>query len=344
MPMCAVPLAVVHCGEASRRVTRLFAAALLLCHLAGQEEVPRHAGAHVLRSGSLLVEVMDPTAPERYNTGVRFTPLAAVLRASFAGHEYFFNPLEHDRSDDHAGLASEFDLCNPGCPAGDLLPGYAEAGVGGGFLKIGVGVLEKSAKPYDLRSHPRLLQAASTAVQWFGDAADFSQSCPGVAGFAYELHAHVALGQGRIDIVWSLRNSGSRQFTTTHYTHNFFRFDSHDVGPDYALTFPYPISVSGAAPEQVVDPQGIRFIAPIPHHVNLLVPYPPDYTSANTCRLSHLGGMSIAVSTSVPGIRTAIHARPAYCSPEQFVSIALPPGGEETWTRSWVFSLVPSSR
>lgn len=312
---------------------------LLLLALAcwAEEQLP---GTRLLRDGRLRIEVMDPASPERYNRGVRFADLAAVLRATYAGRSFLHAPVAHDPLDDHGGLASEFDLCIPGGPPEHLPPGWREASDGGGFLKIGVGVLRKQGKDYHLFHRPAVLSQAATTVTWEAARAVFAQTCPGVDGYAYELGAVVSVNDPEIVIDWSLVNTGSKPFTTRTYAHNFLRFDDRDAGPGYRLDFPFPIAVSGANAEQRVSDQSILFAARIPTWVNMAIPWPADYAGGNSCVLSHTeAGMSLTCATSLPSDQIAIHARAAYISPEQFIRLDLAPGAKAAWTRTWRFAL-----
>jgi len=291
--------------------------------------------------GKLSVEIMVPEHPERYNRGVRFTPVAVVLGAKMDGKEFLFHPEKHDVKNDHGGLASEFDLCIPGGPDEDLPPGYLEAKEGEGFLKIGVGVLKKKkGEKYSLFQAPEVVSLAKTAVEWTDVGAKFHQTCEGVNGYAYELWAEVKLDGNKITVEWRLANTGSKAFTTKNYTHNFFRFDDRNVGPDYVLSFPYDFKAAGLEAEQVQDGRDIKFVKEIPKWVNMAVPYPSEYKGANTCDLKNTAnGMAITCETSLPGFATAIHGRPQYVSPEQFIRLALKPGEEVSWTRSYVFDI-----
>lgn len=321
---------------ASGRWTQALLCALLVLRI-GAEELP---GTRILVHGPLRVTVMDPAAPDRYNRGVRFCPLAVVLRASLEGHEFLHAPAVHDPVEDHGGLASEFDLCIPGGPPGELPPGFAEAAVGGGFLKIGVGVLAKEKEAYNLFQHPRVLLPATTTATWTADGARFAQVCAGSGGYAYELTADLAMADAGITVAWRLANTGTRPFSTRHYVHNFLCFDGHGVGPDYVLTFPYAIAPTGLRPEQEAGGREIRFVREIPEWVNIEVRSPADYGGPNTLTLAHRGsGLAVTCTTSIPGIRTAVHARQRYCSPEQFVAITLAPGSAQAWTRSWTLGV-----
>lgn len=297
----------------------------------------QNAGAFALDNGVVRLEVMQPDHPQRYHTGARFTPLAAVLRATMAGHEFLFNPTAHDPVGDHAGLASEFDLCVPGGPAQELPPGYAEAGVGDGFLKIGVGVLQKQRQTYSLFQNCPVLARAQTTLQQQQTQAVYEQDCAGVAGYAYHLRVELRLEQNRIRTDWTLKNTGSKPLTTRQYCHNFLRFDAHDVGPGYRLMFPYPIRPSGLLPQQRLEENAVVFAERIPKWVNLRMEYPADYRGENRCRLEHSpSGLGVELITSLPGLYTAVHARAPYIAPEQFVLLALQPGEQVSWTRTVV--------
>ena len=71
----------------------------------------------------------------------------------------------------------------------------------------------------------------------------------------------------------------------------------------------------------------------------MVVPYPPEYAGPNRCVLRQDAvGQSVTCETSMPGLRTAIHARPGYVSPEQFILLQVAPGQSVTWTRSYEFA------
>jgi len=292
-------------------------------------------------NNKLSVEIMVPDHPERYNRGVRFTPVAAVLGVKMDGKEFLFHPEKHDPINDNGGLASEFDLCIPGGPDEDLPPGYLEAKEGEGFLKIGVGVLKKKkGDKYSLFQSPEVISPAKTSVEWAGTGAKFHQTCTGVNGYSYELWADVKLDGNKVIVEWKLSNTGTKRFTTKNYTHNFFRFDDRNIGPDYVLSFPYDFKATGLEAEQVQDGRDIKFVKEIPKWVNMAVPYPSDYKGPNICILKNtVNGMSIICETSLPGIVTAIHGRPQYVSPEQFIRISLKPGKDLEWKRTYQFNV-----
>lgn len=305
-----------------------------------ESQQPAHDGSRILVDGRMMVEVMEPGNPLRYNRGARFTPVAAVLGARLGGHDFLYNPVVHDAIDDHAGLATEFDLVAPGDPDAWMPPGYLEARVGEGYLKVGVGVLCKQADRYSLFQHPKLLTPATTTVVWHPDTADFHQVCPGTNGYAYDLRALVRVRGNEVAVEWALKNTGAKAFTTRSYSHNFFRLDDRDTGPGCALSFPYDFQAAGLEPQQEQAGREIRFMAAVPRWANMVVPWPAAYAGPNQCTLRRRdAGMAITCETSRPGMRTAIHARPGYVSPEQFIELNLVPGGGATWTRTYRLEL-----
>lgn len=307
--------------------------------------VPVFAGAtgpaeRTLTNGVIEVRVMEPNHPERFNRGVRFTPLAAVLGVSRDGVDYLYAPEGHNPLHDHAGLAAEFDLCIPGGPKSALPSGYAAAGVGEGFLKIGVGALKKSARPYNFFQSPELLERAEVTVDWSADGARFRQNFAGekTPGYSCRLEADLTLDGPGVVVEWRLTNTGEHPIITRQYTHNFFRIGNHDTESGYELAFPYDFRATGLESGQSQEGRAIRFTGPIPRWINAVVPWPGDYAGPNTFVLKHAGsGRSIVCETSRPGLRTDIHARAAYIAPEQFIEITVAPGETQTWTRRYTF-------
>jgi len=291
----------------------------------------RHAAVHLLRSGALTVEVMDPDAPDRYYRGNRFSPVAAVLRAVLDGKDFLFSPVAHNPENENGGLAMEFDIESPEGP-----PGFADAAIGEGFLKIGVGVLRKEEPVYRFFKPAEMIEPARTTVAWGADCADFSQECAGINGLAYKLAAEVRLQPDSITIRYRLTNSGTKAFTTEQYVHNYFSFSDAPVGPDYEVQFPYDVDAAGMEPPQRVDGRSIFYEETLVKAVNIRVPMPQNYSGSNTASVRHrANGQKIVATTSIPGKYTLIHARSKYICPEQFVLLSLEPGKSAEWWRQY---------
>jgi hypothetical protein len=291
-----------------------------------------YPGSRLLASPELTVEVMDPTAPDRYNTGVRFTPAAGVIRAAAGGREYLMHRAEHNPLTDCAGLFAEFDLVTSP-------PGFAEAAIGEPFLKIGVGALVKGAPVYNFYAQHKVVKLAATTVAWAEDSATFEQTADPVNGYAYALRAGVKVAGRTLSVEWTLRNTGQKPFETHHYAHNCFAIDNVNVKPGAVIAFPFDFDARGMNPrEQTQAGREVRIVQEMTKPANIEVNYPADYSGPNAVSYYHAAtGLRIDCETSVPGERVALHVAPVYVCPEQFVTIRLAPGETRTWIRTYRF-------
>ena len=288
-------------------------------------------GSRVLAHGDFAVELMDPGAPDRYNRGVRFTPVAAIIGAARGGEEFLYQESGHDPLTDVAGLFSEFDL-------GTSPPGFAEAKIGEGFVKVGVGVLKKGAANYQFYPQHEIIRLATTEAAWGSETARFHQVCEPDNGYGYDLAATVTVGAGMIVVDWRLENTGTKPFETEQYAHNCFRFNRQSIGPGYEVRFPHDFQARGLQKDQRQVGRTIEFTEKIPAAVNIEADYPPDYTGPNSVEVIHpASGLFVNCLTSVRSLRTAVHAAEKYVCPEQFIAIRLQPGEHATWQRRYEF-------
>ena len=300
-------------------------------------DIPPLTATHSLTSETLSVQVMDPTDPQRYNRGVRFSPVANVLRACVDGKQFLFSPTDHDPAKENGGLAMEFDITTTGNPP----PGYGETAMGDGFLKIGVGVLRKDVEQYNFFRPYEPIQLARTTAAWSRDTARFEQDSPGVNGYAYKLAADVSAKANTVEIRCLLTNTGHKPFSTEQYAHNYFLFDGAPVGPNYLLEFPFDYEVTGLQPDQQKKGRIIDFAKPFSPEVkavNAVVTPPAGYQGPNALTVSNPArGMKICASASLPIERIAVHVTPVYLCPEMFVRISLQPGESREWVRGYEF-------
>lgn len=308
---------------------------ILLPHVHGEAAL-RHQAAHSLRSDLLTVEVMDPNLPERYNTGVRFSPVANVLRVVADGRDFLFSPVPHTPQTDNCGLAMEFDV-----GASEPPPGFAEAALGEGFLKIGVGVLRKESEAYDFFKNYEPISLAKSEATWTESSAHFEQASPMVNGYAYQLGADIRVEGKALEVRYHLVNTGKRAFSTEQYTHNFFAFGEEPIGAGYSVEFPRPVPVTGKYAAGYSTPNGIEFHAPFPPKVKamnfVIEPNPGEAVDRHLVVRDQSNGASVKTSVSLPPTRVIIHVSPRYLCPEQFVRIDLAPGEAATWTRRFEF-------
>ena len=327
---------------------------------------PIHAGTRILHSGNLIVEVGDPDSPDcRWNQGLRFSPVANVIRVQLNNREFCYAPASGGALGYMGGLPMEFDIGQESFQPDP--PGYNEGSNGSLFLKIGVGILRRNSSAYNFSTNYPEVELAQTTTTWEPDRAHFVQTLAGTAnGYCCRLEEDVIVKNDRILMHYVLTNTGTKTFTTEQYLHNFLTFSQRNVGPNYRVYFPYDFTVS-PEPELWEPPvltlvgREYKFIDNNPPMVSLanMILYTKTISSVPKTWIykpdDYLGPDTIAVEQSDTGQRVIIDSslRSAYVgiwttdyqvSPEQFVIITLAPGEHATFTRTYIFSTDGSMR
>lgn len=324
---------------------------------AAGQPLPVHAGTRILRSGSLVVEVGDPESAEaRWNQGLRFSPVANVLRAQLHGREFLYSPVNGGALTYLGGLPMEFDIGQEAFQPDP--PGYNEGKNGDPFLKIGVGILRRNASAYNFSANYQVVELAHTTATWQEDRAHFVQMLAGSAnGYSCRLEEDLIVKNGRIVMKYRLQNTGTRTFTTEQYLHNFLCFSNRPVGPNVRLSFPYDFTTSPAVspwqPPARVRPFAIAASPTVVRIANMIeymeaassVPkiwvYKPEgYAGPERFAVEHLDTQQrMVIETSVPAAYVGIWTTDYQVSPEQFVQITLAPDEEIEFTRTYTFQV-----
>ena len=316
---------------------------------------PAHEGTRLLRSGSLVVEVGDPESAEcRWNKGLRFSPVANVLRAQLRDQEFLYSPVGGGALTYLGGLPMEFDIGQEAFQPDP--PGYNEGKSGDPFLKIGVGILRRDGGAYNFSTNYPVIELARTTVTWQPDRARFVQTLTGNAnGYSCYLEEDVIIKNDRIIMNYLLHNTGAKKFTTEQYLHNFTTFSGRPVGPNVRLSFPYDFTTSPAVTPW--QPSGrirdIRAAAtPVVVRVANMIEYmdkatsvpkiwvykPAGYAGPERFTVEHAETLQrMMIETSVPAAYVGIWVTDYQVSPEQFVQITLAPGEEAQYTRTYTF-------
>jgi hypothetical protein len=322
---------------------------------AASQPVPAHAGTRLLQSGSLVIEVGDPESAEcRWNKGLRFSPVANILRAQLHGQEFLYSPPGGGALTYLGGLPMEFDIGQEAFQPDP--PGYNEGKNGDPFLKIGVGILRRDAGAYNFSANYPVVERARTAVTWQQDRAHFVQTLTGSAnGYSCYLEEDVIVKNDRVILNYLLRNTGSKPFTTEQYLHDFLSFSGRPVGPNVRLSFPYdfttnpavtPWQPSGrfrsiaaaAAPVVVRIANGIEFMEKATGVPKIWVYRPQGHTGPELCAVDFADTQQrLTIETSIPAAYTGIWTTDYQVSPEQFLQITLAPGEEARFTRTYTF-------
>jgi len=232
------------------------------------------------------------------------------------------------------GICSEFGIVTP--------LGYDSAEVGECFPKLGVGLLTKSDRePYDF-SRPYSVLPFDVHVETGCDVITFHTESKECQGFEASVNKRISMDGNRLTIAYELLNTGNKPIRTEEYSHNFMRIDGHDYGPDYTLTFSFPIKVENM--EQVYTPQvlqvssnEIRFNE-VPQHDVYLNPSVPVENSEIYWELIHEPSrVGVRETCNFPVGKLAVWGTAHVVSPEVFAVIDLNPGESQVWQRTFDF-------
>jgi hypothetical protein len=344
------------------RVASIWAVAVFLLLALGTgraqaQPLSVHAGTRILQSGGLVVEVGDPESAEcRWNKGLRFSPVANVLRAQLRGQEFLYAPVGGGALSYLGGLPMEFDIGQEAFQPDP--PGCNEGKSGDPFLKIGVGILRRDGGAYNFSANYPVIELAHTTATWQPDRVHFVQTLTGTAnGYCCYLEEDVLIKNDRLIMSYLLRNTGSKPFTTEQYLHDFVCFSGRSVGPNVRLTFPYDFTtnpivspwqgptavrniMAAAAAVYVRVANSIEFMEKASGVPKIWIYKPQGYVGPELCAVEQADTRQrVCVETSIPAAYVGIWTTDYQVSPEQFLQVTLAPGEETRFTRTYTFRI-----
>ena len=269
----------------------------------------------VLEQGALFVEVTVDDAALAEKFGPRFDRSGSVTKLRWEGQE-FVHPW---------GLADEFGL------EGDGVLGYDEAGVGGTFLKIGVGELRRlSDVAYFHSERYPVVQQPALEVVAHAESVRVRQTGRHENGYAYAYEKTYRITAERaLEISYSLRNSGTRAFTVRHYNHNFLRFGDEEPGVEYRVETRFGVRVEvgrgfdADANLFVLRRAGGGYLSGRP------ATGPSSSFTVSTAKAR------LRVEGDFPPVRFAIWVGEGAFSPEVFGEVTLAPAQTAEWRRTY---------
>lgn len=301
--------------------------------LSGVLRAAEHQHAeHVLRRDDFVVVVATATDRLESRYGPRFDRTAQVISVKVAGKEW----LAPD------GLPDEF------AQQGDGLLGYgvAELAV---FLKPGVGLLRADAEDGGryFFAHPYAVEKRGEIFVDKGDDwLEARQAMPETpAGRLVLTKRYRLLDRNELEVRFSLSVSGkSDVYTTTHYNHHFFLVG--EQAPDRR----YRVEFLGLPPSWEARPQGFavetnqwRLLErPSPERAWYVALEPRSFlgTIENKgagFRLELPARGFVEFTSDGAVTKAAVWAGLEGFCPELFVKVAVPPGGEASWTQHYRF-------
>ena len=183
----------------------------------------------ILNSNYLNVSILMPDEQTGYYRSTRFDWSGIIGQVEYSGHTFFqewekydgtINRGTHDPLDSSTGTGTAEEFRGP--------LGYDEAKVGGPFVKIGVGILEKAEnKPHHWAFPYKVLEFGKWKISCQKDQVTFLQDLSTDFGYGYRYQKQIVLSKSKpeLTVVHSLKNTGNKDIHTNPYCHNFFRFE-----------------------------------------------------------------------------------------------------------------------
>lgn len=287
----------------------------------------------VITNGIVSAKVAIPDLERGYYRGNRFEQAGIITKLERDGHTFFL-----DAPDVHSPLNSS-ECCGP-CEEWFDAIAYDDAKPGEAFIKMGVGLYEKTYSPnhlwyctyWPIKMFPWTTKIEKDRIEFVQEA-----ECPRGWGYRYVKRLILVPGKPVLLIEHSLTNTGKRRIDAEQYAHNFMSLDRKPVEKGLTIAFTFP-------PKTVADISKIGII-----YGNRLV-ITADKVETKFVQLEGWspGARDVAATITMPGVAAGIRIggdftvsklgvflSPGQISCEPFTKVSLEPGATATWTRSY---------
>ena len=330
---------------------RALAAALLLTTLpAAAQTLPAAAlenFAHVdIGNGVLTARVYPPGDNELYR-GTRFDHAGVVFHVTYKGQDYSSYWFDRFLTDPNVtgpqARGTETACCATSGPMEEFgAVGFEEAGMGGRFLKPGIGIFTRdSDDPLKFPTLPALnegtrgFKADKSSVSFFQRLKD-----PSGYGYGYFKVVRLTRGKPQMTIEHILVNTGTKPIVTTVYCHNFLTLEPGNA--HIVMTAPFTISAKKPLQPELakIDGKTIRYLAPLPAGTTVMSLLDGFGSNANDYDFTVTDtatGFGQRIRGDQPIARINMWSIDTTYSLEPYIAISLKPGETKHWTYTYDF-------
>jgi hypothetical protein len=323
------------CGTASAQQGTLPATAL--------EDFP-----HVQIGNGLITAQVYPPGEKQLYRGTRFDHAGVVFHVTYKGQDYstyWFDRFVTDPSDEGKyPVGVQHSCCAVSGPVEEFAAvGFQEAGMGGRFLKPGIGIFTRdNDNPLRFPTLPALnegkrsFKATKTGANWVQDIDDPQSGY----GYHYQKTVQLAPGKPQMTISHVLTNTGKKDIVTTVYCHNFLTLSP---GSEHmVITAPFTWEALGPLQPELVKLGGktIRYVAPIPIGVTtqaLMSGFGGEASDYDFTVTNTKTGFGQRIRADQPMVRINMWSITPTYSLEPYIAIALRPGETKRWTYTYDF-------
>lgn len=301
---------------------------------------PPAAPTATIDNGTVRAVLYLPDAKTGYYRGARFDWSGQISSLTWNGHEYFgqwfatYDPTLHDAIQ---GPVEEF------LTTGDTAPGYAEAGPGGTFVRIGVGVLRKPAGETALQRFGRyeIVDPGTWTTTAGKDRIEFVHVLKSPDGYAYRYRKVLRLDGDSLVLDHELANTGTKPIATSVYNHNFFMLDRAITGPDIVVRFPF--APKAARPfNDLAEIRGreIAFLRPLGPRENVfseIEGFGATAADAGFEMENRATGAGVRVTGDKPLTKLLFWSAIKTACPEPYIDASVAVGATTTWRTTYLF-------
>ena len=290
-----------------------------------------------ISNGLITAKLYLPDAVNGYYRGTRFDWSGVIYDLQYNEHNYFGKWFDRYEPTLHDAIMGPVDSFNP--------IGYEEANVGEGFLRIGVGILEKPDEPrYAFTTPYKILEPGEWKVKKKSSEVNFVHELK-TAKYQYKYSKNVKLIKGKPELVLehTLENKGKTMIETDVYNHNFFVMDNEPTGPDFVVKFPFTPEgeMKGKEEKGAINGQQIVYNDVIQKGEYFAVSPLSGYgatASDNDIRIENTKtGAGVRIIGDRPIVRFVYWSAAATLCPEPYVNIKVEPGETVTWSIRYEF-------
>lgn len=287
----------------------------------------------------MQVSIYLPDAENGYYRGARFDWSGIIEKVYYKNHTFYaplhekHNPTGHEFV---SGPAEEFGMYAP--------IGYSDAKPGENFIKIGVGILQKSNDDdYQFYGDYKIVQPGDWQIESGKTWIEFRQTIHTDNGWGYRYSKRISLASNKaeMNISHQLTNIGSKPIVSDNYNHNFTIIDDMPYGPEYNVTFPFT-SPEPTIINKLASFQGnsIKVNEPLQDkslwHVVLKNGGDSSYNAATIT--NNRTNASVSFKGSEPVTHFIFWAVERAACPEPFITIVLKPNKQKNWQSNYTFS------
>jgi len=330
---------------------------------AGRESSAADVPQAEITNGELRVKLYLPDLHQGYYRGTRFDWSGVIAALEYKGHNYYgpwysridsrVNDFQYEGNEIVASTCSGITGPVEEFQTNHSALGFDEAKVGGTFIKIGVGVLRKDSAEYGFVKQYEMVNPGKWSVKSQPDSIEFTQELTDPAtgyGYVYRKTVRLVAGKPEMILEHSLKNIGRRQIQTSVYNHNFLVLDRQPPGPDFSITFPFPIHSARPPKKDLAEFRGNQ-VAYLRTLTNQDVATAPIQGFGDTAK-----DYEIRIENRRVGAGMLIHGnRPlsdvnlwsirSVLAVEPFVAMSIAPGHEFTWDLSYrYYTLGPNAK